>query len=431
MVVFWILASAMTLAALGFVLVPLLRTRAVAGPTASAVNLAVLRAQRREIETDVAAGTLAPDAREEALQELVQRAADDLAPADEPVTAALRRPWGLAIAVGLLVPAAAFALYLALGTPQAADPVLMAAARGNPDQQQVVALVESLARKVRERPDDAQGWALLARSMAALGRFTESADAYDHLVTLVPNDPQILADYADSLGMAQGRSLKGKPYTLVKAALAIDPDQRKALALAGTAALDEGDFAAAIAHWERLAALMPPDSPDAPQVQTILAEVRERAAKAGAVVPAASVVVAAKATAPVAAAPAPATSTPQATAGGADGRVTGQVALAPAMATRVKGDETLFIFARAENGPRMPLAILRTGAGKLPMQFALDDSLSMTPTARLSTASAVRIEARISRSGNAMPQAGDLVGSSEVVKPGARDVRIVVDKVVP
>ena len=240
MALFWILASLMTVLALAFVLVPLLRGRARTGPSAREANLAALRAQRGEIDADVANGTLAASAREEALAELVDRAQADLAASGEAAPIAATKPWATAAIVAVALPAVAFGTYLALGAPAAIDPRVAApaAAAAAPDEAQITAMVESLALKVRERPDDAQGWALLARSMGALGRFRESADAYEHLVKLVPNEPQVLADYADALGMAQGRSLAGRPYELAREALAIDPKHHKALALAGTAAID-------------------------------------------------------------------------------------------------------------------------------------------------------------------------------------------------
>lgn len=413
MLVFWILAAVMTLVALAFVLVPLLRSSPIAGPTSVEANLEVLRAQRREIERDVADGLLPAEAREEALRELVGRAGDELADGAAVATATASRPWVAAAIVAVTLPALAFGLYAKIGAPAASDQLALAAAeRGPVDEKQIVAMVESLARKVRERPDDSQGWALLARSMAALGRFDEAATAYERLATLVPRDANVLADWADALGMAQGRSLAGKPRDLVARALAIDPRHPKALALAGTAALDSGDFAAAVVHWEKLGAELDPASDDAKQVRSILAEIRGRADAAGKPAPA----------------PGPIARAPQA---GAPKTVSGSVSLAPAVASKVSGGETLFIFARAEGGPRVPLAVVRASARQLPMKFALDDSQAMAPGMNLSSAQAVRIEARISRSGNASPQPGDLVGTSEVVRPGARGVRIVVDKVLP
>ena len=415
MVVFWIFAAVMTVAALAFVLVPLLRSR-VPVPRASAeANLEVLRGQRRELDADVAAGTLSPEAREEALADLVARAEADLT-ADPPAAKTVRKPWITAAATGLLVPAIAVGLYFALGNPGAITlkptPPATEAGKAPFNDEQIVNMVENLAKKVRERPDDAQGWALLARSMNALNRFKEAAEAYAHLAKLSPGDPNVLADWADALAMAQGRDLSGRPYELVKQALIIDPRHHKALALAGTAALNEGDFSGSIRHWDTLRAQLPPGSEDARRVETIISEIRTRTgatAQKGLPAP------------PLAAAAPPKPG----------GSVSGTVSVAPEIAGKIAITDTLFIFARAEGGARVPLAILRASAKELPRSFVLDDSMGMAPGVRLSTTPAVRIEARVSKSGNAMPQPGDLSGSSAVVKPGAKDVKVVIDRVVP
>jgi cytochrome c-type biogenesis protein CcmH len=414
MSVFWIMAALMTGVALAFMLVPLLRTRGRAGPSTLAANLDVLRGQRREIDIDVANGILPAASRDEALAELVDRAQEDLSSRPDTVPGGATKSWPAAIVVAVALPAAAFGIYLALGTPSALETRPVAHDAANLDDKQILAMVESLAAKVRDHPDDAQGWALLARSMAALGRFKESADAYEHLLRLVPRDAQLLADYADALGMAQGRTLAGRPYELVKEALAIDPSHRKALALAGTAAMDENDFATALDHWQALAAQLPAGSDDERQVRAVIGEIRLKAAAAGKILPAERV---AKA--------------PAAAPGPVPGSLSGSVSVAPQVAALVSNAATLFIFARAEGGSRMPLAVLRRSASELPMSFALDDSMAMTPATKISGATAVRIEARISRSGNATPQPGDLVGASGIVKPGARDVKIVVDRALP
>ncbi len=412
MALFWILASLMTALALAFVLVPLLRARVPAGPSARDANIAALRAQRREIDADVANGTLAASARDEALAELVDRAEADLAASGEATAVAAKKPWASATIVAVALPAIAFGTYLTLGAPAALDARVAVPAAAAPDEAQILAMVENLALKVRERPDDAQGYALLARSMGALGRFKESAEAYEHLAKIVPNDAQVLADYADALGMAQGRTLAGKPFELARAALAIDPRHRKALALAGTASMDARDFPAALGYWRALAAELPAGSDDETQVRAIIEEVRAKAAASGKAAPPPKALA-------QAAAPANAQS------------VSGTVSVAPTLAAKVNAGDTLFIFARAEGGARMPLAVLRATAGEVPKRFALDDTMAMTPAAKISGAQAVRVEARISRSGNATPQPGDLVGTSPVVKPGARDVGIVIDKVLP
>ena len=411
MAVFVVIAAVMTLVALAFVLVPLARAPRPAGPGVAEANLEVLRSQRREIEADAASGLLGAGERDAALADLVARAQGELAlPAETNLAPSGRKPWATIAVVAAALPACAIGIYLAVG-----DPAAMRArpAAAQLDDAQIVAMVENLAAKVRERPDDARGWALLARSMAALGRFDESAGAYEHLVGLVSNDAQVYADYADALAMAQGRSLAGKPYELARHALQIDPRNPKALALAGTAAMDAGDFPAAAGYWRTLAAQMPPDSDDERQVLAILDELNTRAKAAGRPLP----------TMP------PLARAASAPAGSA--KVTGSVRVAPALAAKAGAGDTLFVFARAEAGSRMPLAVLRTTAGALPLDFSLDDSMAMSPMAKLSTASAVRIEARVSRSGGATPQPGDLVGTSGVVKPGASGVKIVIDKVLP
>ncbi|MFZ3322532.1 MAG: c-type cytochrome biogenesis protein CcmI [Usitatibacter sp.] len=427
---FWLLAALMTTLALAFVLVPLLRQRSSAGPGALEANLAVLRGQRHEIEADVANGVLPESERDEALNELVERARDDLASPEPAPAPHSSRPWIAVAAVAVAIPALAFGLYAWLGAPGALVPPERAHEAGKLDDLQIEAMVENLARKVRQRPDDARGWSLLARSLAAMGRYDEAAEAYAHLDELAPNEPSILADYADVLGMAQGRSLAGRPYDLVKKALAIDPHHRKALALAGTAAMDAGDYAGALGYWQTLATTTEPGSQDEQDVLALLDELRQKAAAAGKPLPAASHV--ARPSPPVAKAPsATVTKAPSAPEAKSAQALTGSVSIASAMAAKMNPSDTLFVFARAENGPRMPLAVVRTSAASLPLKFSLDDSMAMAPTARLSGASAVRIEARISRSGNALPQSGDLVGSSAVVKPDAHGVNIVIDKVVP
>jgi cytochrome c-type biogenesis protein CcmH len=429
MALFWFLTAAMAALAVMFVVVPLLRARASGGPSEVEANLEVLQGQRREIEADIAAGALPADSRDEALSELIGRAATDLAPVSPPAASA-GKPWPAVVAAGIAIPALAFGLYLVLGSPSAMDPLVRAAASGKLEDQQIVAMVESLAAKMKDRPDDATGWSLLARSLSSLGRFQESAQAYERLAKLTPGDPQVLADYADILGMSQGRRLTGKPETLIRQALEIDPRHPKALALAASAAADAGDLPASLQYWQRLADSLPPDSEDARAVGQIIAQLRQQAQGAGVKLPPPKDTPAV--TAAAAAPTSPPKSAPTAAASAAAGQsVSGSVAIAPGIAGKLSGSETVFILARAEGGSRTPLAVIRAVARELPMKFALDDSQAMAPGVNISSASAVRIEARVSRSGNVIPQSGDLVGTSAAVKPGSRDVKIVVDKVVP
>src|SRR5207245_10192060 len=229
-------------------------------------------------------------------------------------------------------------------------------------------------------------------------------EAYAKAVARMPRDAQLLADYADALAMAHGSTLQGEPERIILRALAIDPDNVKALLLAGTAAFNRSDPLAAIRHWERVLGLLPKESDMIQRVQASIAEARSLA---GSPIGRAQV-----------ARPAPAR---------AGNRVSGVVRLAPELAGKVAPGDTIFIFARAAEGPRMPLAILRKRASDLPAEFTLDDSMALAPQLQLSAFPDVVIGARVSKSANASPQPGDLQGLSAAVKVGARTVSVVID----
>lgn len=439
MLTFWIAAALLIVAALAFVLVPLLRSRAGSGPSVREANLAVLRGQRQDIETDVALGLLPKDARETALAELAARADEDLAATGDTQATATRRPWGVAAFFAVLIPIVTVGFYLWVGTPAVVDPKVLAAAGAKPGDHQIEEMVLVLEKKMQERPDDVEGWMLLARSYAATGKMEKALSAYAHLAKIAPGDASILADYADALALSRGRNLAGEPMQIVMRALEADPRHPKALALAGTAKLNSGEFAESLVYWERLYAVFPAGSNESKEARDIIEDVRARAAAAGKPLPQSKVLAAAgPAQSPAAAEPAKPPATASAKAAGtapapvpAGKSVSGTVTLAEALRGKTAASDTLFIYARAETGSRIPLAILRGGAGELPKAFELDDSLSMSPAAILSKAQSVVIEARISKAGGAAAQSGDLVGTSKPVAPGARGVAIVIDKVVP
>jgi cytochrome c-type biogenesis protein CcmH len=434
---FWIAAAVLIVAALAFVLVPLLRPRGRSGPSVREANLAVLRGQRQDIETDVSLGLLPQEARETALSELAARAEEDLAGTGDSPETTIPRPWAVAAFFAVFIPAVAVAFYLWVGMPEVADPKALAATAAKPTDHQIEEMVAALEKKMQGRPEDVEGWMLLARSYAATGKMEKALAAYAHLAKIAPQDASILADYADALALARGRNISGEPMELVERALKIDPRHPKALALAGTAKLNSGDFAESLTYWERLYAALPANSADAERTRDIIEDVRARAAAAGKPQPPSRVLAAAPPMKPAPAATGvPPASTPSATApatpAAPSGKsISGSVKLAETLAGKVSPGDTLFIYARAETGSRIPLAILRGGAGELPKSFELDDSMGMTPAARLSTTASVVVEARITKTGDAVARSGDLLGSSKPVAPGAKGIAVVIDKVVP
>jgi len=325
------------------------------------------------------------------------------------VAAPRRSGRGAALLVCLAVPVCAVLLYFFIGSPRAVDP------RADPGADahaisagQIEAMVERLATRLRENPEDAEGWKMLGRSYAVLGRFDEAVDAYAKAALRVPRDAQLLADFADALGMAHGGSLQGEPEKLVQRALEIDPNHLKALAIAGTAAFPRKDFAGAAGYWQRMLPLVPPDSEDARAIRENVAEARARTG-----VPSAG------AAAPSAGARAP-----------AHPGIRGTVRVSEKLRDKLSPGDTVFVYARAAEGPPMPLAVLRRTAGDLPIAFALDDSMAMTPAMTVSAHPRIVVTARVSRSGNARPEAGDLQGASRPMANDAKGVVVEINEVV-
>jgi cytochrome c-type biogenesis protein CcmH len=422
MTAFWIIAACFVAGALLFVLPPLLhRGGRKSKPARQDITVSIYRDEIAELDADFNNGIITRDQYEQARQELERRLLEDVA--TEPgaaypgATGGSRRT---ALVVGLAVPLLAAGLYLKVGNPGAITEQGRVAA-GDPHQagqitpEQIQGMIENLAARLRQNPNDAEGWAMLARSYTVTGRFQDAARAYAKLNELTPNNPQILADYADVLAMAQGRKLAGEPVNLVDRALKADPNHPKSLALAGSAAFEAKNYKQAALYWERLLKLLPPDSESYQSVANGLAEANALAAGGS---PETAVQ-----TGQTAARPAPPAD--------AAAKVTGKVSLSPGLKERVAPGDTLFIFARAPQGPKMPLAILRLTASSLPSAFTLDDSSAMNSAMKLSNFPEVVVGARVSKSGNATPQSGDLEGFSGPVKLGASSVQVVIDKVVP
>jgi cytochrome c-type biogenesis protein CcmH len=432
MIAFWIVAALLMAGALLFILTPLLRKEEVAHPHAlrDEVNLMVLRDQLRELDADRAAGTIDAAAYESSRRELERRVTEDVQPGTA-LSKNLPRKNAVGLLVGLSLPVVAVSLYFLLGNLGGLDPAQTAAAPKDAahevTEEQIQAMVAGLAQRLKESPDDVQGWSMLARSYNALGRFGEAADAYARLVKLVPGNADMLADYADTLAMSLNKSLQGEPEKLIARALQADPKNIKALALAGSAAFERRDYPVAITQWKKIVALVPADSDIARSTGDSINEAQTLAAGKPST-----------ATAPMAAAPSPVTPAPAVapskqvaapTAGVAEvaAQVAGTVELDAALRAQVADTDTVFIFARAAQGPRFPLAVLRKQVKDLPTAFVLDDSMSMMPDAKLSSFPMVVVGARISKSGSATPAAGDFEGLSEPVQPGVKNLKIRID----
>jgi cytochrome c-type biogenesis protein CcmH len=401
------LAGAALLLALTFLILLVPYWRRGRGRTAASrqqLNAAIYRDQMAELDRDLAAGSLAEADHRQAKEELQSRLLEDSAESERgPVKPAYPKRTLAVLAV--LMPMAAAGLYLLLGNPEGLKPAI--------PQHQVTAdeverMVTGLAARLEKEPENLEGWVMLARSYRVMRRFPDAAKAYGRAGALVDNDPKLLAEYADALIAASG-SFEGKPVELVGRALKLDPNNVQARWLSGTAFFERGRYAEAVAEWERLQKLLPPGSEDA---QALAGSIEEARAKGS-----------------LKARPAAKASAPVAAAGGK--QIAGRVDLAPALKANAAPTDTVMVVARIADGPRMPVAVLRARVSDLPLDFVLDDSLAMSPDNRISLAERVTVEARVSKSGQAVLQKGDLQSSPRTVKVGAGNLRLLVDQIHP
>lgn len=405
MIGFWIGVAILAAVAIALMLRPLAAARSSSKLSRRDANIAIYKDQQRELDADLAAGNLARADYDKARLELEARLLEDVRAPETTGRSAGRK---VAIVVAVAVPLLAIGVYFATGNLGGLDPHA-----AMPDRAQLDSMVARLAAKLRDNPDDADGWKLLGRSYTVLGRFPEAADAYAKAVERSPRDAQLLADFADALAMTRGQRLEGEPAALVSRALEIDPNNLKALALAGTVAYDKQDFAGAAALWGRMLPLVPPDSEDARSISENVAEAKKLAG------------IAAEGEG---AKPAPRAQQPQPAS--AHPGVRGTVKLAPKLAKDVKPDDTVFVFARAAEGPPLPLAVVKARAKDLPLQFALNDAMAMAPGMNVSAFPRIVVTARVAKSGSPRPAPGDLEGTQGPVPNDASGISVTIDTVV-
>ena len=420
MMIFWIICASMLVIALLFVMLPLwlgnLKNNNVERDSA---NLEIFRDQIAEMDADLRNGLLTQDMYDQGKRELQSRLVDEVGETSAASTVAVRNPLKvLALALAVIFPLSAVGLYWQIGNRHA---LLQQESNVSSDQFASVRsapALKALEEKVAAKPEDADSLFQLARSYAELERFTDAVQAYDKLTQLIPNEAQLWADYADVLAMASGKTLVGTPTKLLDKALALEPDNFKALALSGSAAMERGDYAGAVRHWEQLLKLIPKDNENAKIVESGIQNARVLLAqKTGGKIPALT----------RESAPREETQTVQA----GKEAISGTVVLSSAIKAQASPEDTLFVLVRAAQGPKMPLAIVRKQVKDLPLKFTLDDSTAMSPQMKMSNFDQVVVIAKISKSGNPITQLGDLQGTSAVMKPGTKGVKLSIDTVAP
>jgi len=335
------------------------------------------------------------------------------------------------IALVLALPLAAGGLYWTIGNP---DAMLSETQQNAKALASLESMVGKLEARLAAQPDNPEGWVMLGRSYAAMGRIDDAARAFEKIGPALEQNPDLMTAYAEILLQQAQGDFAGRPRELIAKALARDPDHIQGLLLAGADAKESGRPAQAVELWQRLLRKLEPGSEDAQTIQGAIESARARMtpaeqARAGAPAGTSKVSPGGGMSVP----PNGPKVSPGGTAASQPGKpaaaaeaISGVVDVAPALRAKLAPEDTLFVFARAVDGPRMPLAAIRARAGDLPLRFSLGDAQAMAG-ARISSAGEVRIEAKISKSGNAGVNPGDLTGQSTPVKAGARGVKVLID----
>lgn len=388
-----------------------------------ALNAAIHRDRLGELERDRTSGAVSAADFAEAREELERQLIDDTAATE--VTAAAGFGRGNAVAIAILLPLIAIGLYSLLGSPTAVLPGDMQAQRATAGMEELAA---KLAKKMEQNPDNPEGWAMLARSYKSLGRWDDAERAFTRIGPELNRNAELLAELAEML-VQKNNGFDDRSRQLIQQALSLEPTNMLALFMGGGDAFAGSRYAEAAALWQRLLPQLEPGGEDAQMVEANIAKALERSGGSKPGAPRRDVL--AGAVAPQDEVHRAAGSKDKAAAKAAGKSVSGRVELSPALKAKANPDDVVFIFARAVDGPRMPLAARRARAADLPLDFVLDDSQAVMPSANISSAEQVRIEVRVSKSGTATPGKGDLTGKSAVVKPGAKGLRIVIDQVDP
>jgi cytochrome c-type biogenesis protein CcmH len=405
-IVFFLIAAAFVLVAFAFVLPPLWRARELRKADLDHRNIEIARSRLSELKGNLRAGGISQVQFDEQVAELELALNDDLAIESRVKAAHTHGRW-MAYVVALAIPMLAGTLYFSLGRFDAVEhsAEMAQAAPSMPTSADIEKMVAGLAEKMKANPDDAEGWLMLGKSYKYMEQFPKAADAFANAYRLMGDKPDVMLLYAEALAFAADKNLAGKPSELIFKALALEPENPNGLWLAGLAKVQQGDSKGAATLWRKLESLLPEGSEPRKEMQNIIAALpgEAQASASPPQTPPAAVV--------------------------ASKSVAVEVSLAPELKPSASPSDTLFIYAQALTGPKMPLAIVRKQVSDLPVKITLDDSTAMMPAMKLSNFGEVKLLARISKSGQAVKQPGDLIGTVEnAAVSGSNGYKIIINQ---
>jgi cytochrome c-type biogenesis protein CcmH len=455
MTIFWILAAGLACLAVLFAIAPLLSPDTAANDVdQDELNLALFKQQLAELDADLGAGKLDQSQYESARRDLEREVLHDVSNGSSAqaasVTAMLPGPRVTMLALALAVPASALVLYLAIGEQHiiprlasGAGAVSAPGHTGGADLPPLEELVTRLEQRMQQTPEDAEGWMMLGRTYFATGNTQKAETALARAYELTPDDAQVVLAYAETIAANNDNNLEGRPAELISEALKAAPNSATARWLSGMVAYQRGQFTAAAVAWKQTLSQLDPSGEDAAELRQLIDEAEQRAgvppearqlAQADSIPPidAGEDSGAASETPTEGPASAPAPEASDTAVADTNSGITVEVALAPELAERAAPDATVFVYAKAAAGPPMPLAVQRVTVADLPLTLTLDDSMAMMPAMRLSGFPEVVVGARVSASGQATPQSGDIEGETgPIASSTAAPVRVQIDSIRP
>lgn len=406
MIAFWITCFLMLGLALLILLPAFFRKTSTDDVDRNKQNIKIARQRLTELQADADTGLIAQSEFAATREELEQTLLGDLDDASVEGTRHSHPLW--AVLVTIILPLMASGIYMMVGNPDAlVNPVTQAARLQS--ETTTTSLVESLESRAQKNTDDNETLLQLAQEYMSIKRYSEAARTLETLRARTGDHPVLLVRNANALAMANEGKLGGRSIKLVEAALAIDPNQPQGLWLAGMAGFQRGDNQTALEYWYRLEPLIQQEDSDA------LAGIKKLIAQAETRLSSQKIA---------------STTEPEATLEESLLRVT--VKLDERLFDRVAPEDRLFVFAQSLNGPPMPLAVVSKRVEDLPLTVTLSDSMAILPEMRLSNFEDIRIGARISKSGDAIPQSGDFEGEISPVKLAEADiVEVIISKIIP
>lgn len=418
MAVFWVVVAVMLLSAVWFVIAPLVGRVSLGDADQNKQNILIAKDQLKDLEKERADGSISETEylqRKEDLQKALISNVNESDVGNEPVQKTVHKL--VLLFVFIVISSVALPIYFSLGSSelvvaenQQSKPDYSNQQGGNTSsgQTSIDDLVANLALKLKADPTDIKGWKMLGRSYTSMRRFKEAADVYAQLYNRLGDEPGVLLAYADALAMSRNGKINGMPFQLVMTALNKEPNNTTALWLAGLGYAEKGEYKEAIKLWDKLLPLLVGNKKSQAKVKHLISKANLRLGSEAVVVKESKAESTAKAM-PF---------------------IMVNVSLSKAFRNKVQADDLVFIYAKASQGPRMPLAAVRKRVSDLPITVRLDDSMAMMPQMKLSSFAEVSVGARISNSGSPIGQTGDLQGIAELITVGvATEVAVIINTV--